>query len=117
MSEALVGMKFGSLDKVIEFYRKYVYSKRFTTMIRNSKRNKGFTETSYINLKCNREGTYMSLVDDAFKKRSTIKNLCEAGIKASMNINDWKWWILAFTNNHNHELSPINLGILLRINV
>jgi hypothetical protein len=54
-------------------------------------RNKGFTETSYINLNCNREGTYTSSVDYAFKKRSTIKNSCEAGIKALMNINDRKW--------------------------
>ena len=54
-------------------------------------RNKGFTKTSYINLNCNREGTYMSSVDDVSKKRSTIKNSCETWIKASMDINDRKW--------------------------
>jgi zinc finger SWIM domain-containing protein 3 len=75
-------------------------------MIRNSKRNNGFTETSYINLKCNREGTYNSSVDDASKKRSIIKNSCEAGIKASMDSTDRKWRILGFIENHNHDLSP-----------
>ena len=48
-----VGMEFGSLLKVTKFYKKYAYLKGFTTMIRNSRRNKGFTETSYINLKYN----------------------------------------------------------------
>ena len=75
-------------------------------MIRNSKRNNGFTEISYINLKCNREGTYNSSVDDASKKRSTIKNSCEVGIKASMDSTDRKWRILGFIENHNHDLSP-----------
>ena len=106
VSEPLVGMEFGSLDEVIEFYRKYTYSKGFATMRRNSMKNKGFTEISYINLKCNRERNYMSSVDDTSKKRSTIKNSCKTGIKASMDINDRKWQILTFANNHNHELSP-----------
>ena len=44
-------------------------------MTRSSRKNKGFTETSYINLKCNREGRYSSLVDDASKKSSTIKKI------------------------------------------
>ena len=79
MIEPTVKMEFGSLLEVIEFYKKYAYSKGFVTMIRNSMGNKGFTETSYINLKCNREGTYNSSVDDTSKKRSTIKNSCEAG--------------------------------------
>uniref|UniRef100_A0A2N9FFN3 Protein FAR1-RELATED SEQUENCE n=1 Tax=Fagus sylvatica TaxID=28930 RepID=A0A2N9FFN3_FAGSY len=69
VSESTVGMEFGSLVEVTEFYRKYAYSKGFATITRNSRRNKGFTETSYINLKCNQEGTYNSLVDDASKKR------------------------------------------------
>jgi zinc finger SWIM domain-containing protein 3 len=101
-----VGMEFGSLLEVTKFYKKYAYLKGFATMIRNSRRNKGFTETSYINLKYNREGTYNSSVDDASKKRSTIKNSCEAGIKASMDSTDRKWRILGFIENHNHELSP-----------
>jgi hypothetical protein len=105
VSEPTVGMEFGSLVEVTEFYRKYAYSKGFAIMTKNSRRNKGFTETSYINLKCNR-GTYNSSVDDASKKRSTIKNSCEAGIKASMDITDRKWRILAFIENHNYELSP-----------
>ena len=81
--EPRVGMEFGSLLEITKFY-KYAYSKGFATMIRNLRRNKGFTETSYINLKCNREGTYNSSVDDASKKRLTIKNSCEAGIKVWM---------------------------------
>jgi hypothetical protein len=104
--EPSVGMEFDSLLEVTEFYKNYVYSKGFATMIRNSRKNKGFTETSYINLKCNREGTYSSSIDDASKKRSTIKNLCEAGIKASMDSTDHKWRILGFIENHNHDLSP-----------
>jgi hypothetical protein len=104
--EPRVGMKFGSLLKVTEFYKNYAYSKGFATMIRTSRRNKGFIETSYINLKCNREGTYSSSVDDAFKKKSTIKNSCEAGIKTSMDSTDQKWRILGFIENHNHDLSP-----------
>ena len=79
--EPRVGMEFDSLQQVIEFYKNYTYSKGFATMTRSSRKNKGFTEISYINLKCNREGRYSSLVHDAAKKRSTIKNLCEAGIK------------------------------------
>ena len=106
MIEPRVEMEFDSLLEVIEFYKNYVYSKGFATMIRNSRKNKGFTETSYINLKCNREGTYSSSVNDASKKRSTIKNSCEAGIKASMDITDQKWRILGFIENHNHDLSP-----------
>jgi zinc finger SWIM domain-containing protein 3 len=104
--EPRVGMEFGSFLDVIEFYKNYAYSKRFATMIRNSRKNKGFTETSYINLKCNREGTYNNLVDDASKKRSTIKNSCEAGIKVLMDSTDRKWRILGFIENHNHDLSP-----------
>jgi hypothetical protein len=73
--ESRVGMEFDSLLEVTEFYKNYTYSKGFATMIRNSRKNKGFTETSYINLKCNREGTYSSSVDDASKKRSTIKKI------------------------------------------
>jgi hypothetical protein len=69
-----VEMEFGSLLEVTGFYKNYAYSKGFATMIRNSRRNKGFIETSYINLKCNQEGTYNSLVDDVSKKRSTKKN-------------------------------------------
>jgi zinc finger SWIM domain-containing protein 3 len=57
-------------------------------------------------LKCNREEKYSSSVDDPSKKRSTIKNACEAGIKASMDITDKKWRILSFIEDHNHELSP-----------
>uniref|UniRef100_A0A2N9G3T8 Uncharacterized protein n=1 Tax=Fagus sylvatica TaxID=28930 RepID=A0A2N9G3T8_FAGSY len=83
--ELRVGMEFDSLLEVTEFYKNYTYSKGFATMIMNSRKNKGFTETSYINLKCNRERTYSSSVDDTSKKRSTIKNSCE---------------------NHNHDLSP-----------
>uniref|UniRef100_A0A2N9HYV6 Protein FAR1-RELATED SEQUENCE n=1 Tax=Fagus sylvatica TaxID=28930 RepID=A0A2N9HYV6_FAGSY len=45
-------------------------------------------------------------IDDPSKKRSTIKNACEAGIKASMDITDKKWRILSFIEDHNHELSP-----------
>ena len=88
--EPRVEMEFNSLLEVTEFYKNYAYSKGFATMIRNSRKNKGFNETSYINLKCNREGTYSSSVDDASKKRSTIKNSCEAEIKASMDITDRK---------------------------
>ena len=106
VSESTVGMEFGSLVEVTEFYRKYAYLKGFATITRNSRKNKGFTETSYINLKCNQEGTYNSLVDNTSKKKSTIKNSCEAAIKVSMDITDRKWRILAFIENHNPELSP-----------
>uniref|UniRef100_A0A2N9EMN5 Protein FAR1-RELATED SEQUENCE n=1 Tax=Fagus sylvatica TaxID=28930 RepID=A0A2N9EMN5_FAGSY len=106
MIEPRVGMEFDSLQQIIEFYKNYAYSKGFATMTRSSRKNKGFTETSYINLKCNREGRYSSLVDDPSKKRSTIKNACEAGIKASLDITDHKWRILSFIENHNHDLSP-----------
>ena len=51
--EPSVGMEFDSLLEVTEFYKNYAYSKGFAIMIRNSRKNKGFTETSYINLKCN----------------------------------------------------------------
>jgi hypothetical protein len=98
--EPRVAMEFGSLLEVTEFYKKYAYSKGFATIIRNPRRNKGFTKTSYINLKCNREGTYNSSVDDASKKRSTIKNSCEARIKASMDSTDRKWRILGFIENN-----------------
>uniref|UniRef100_A0A2N9IZA1 Protein FAR1-RELATED SEQUENCE n=1 Tax=Fagus sylvatica TaxID=28930 RepID=A0A2N9IZA1_FAGSY len=104
--EPRVGMEFDSLQQVIEFYKHYAYSKGFATMTRNSRKKKGFSETSYVNLKCNREGRYSSLVDDPSKKRSTIKNACEAGIKASMDITDKKWRILSFIEDHNHDLSP-----------
>jgi zinc finger SWIM domain-containing protein 3 len=104
--EPRVGMEFDSLLEITEFYKNYAYSKGFVTMIRNSRKNKGFTEISYINLKCNREGTYNSLVDDASKKRSTMKNSCETGIKALMDITNWKWRILGFIENHNHDLRP-----------
>ena len=103
--EPRVGMEFDSLQQVMEFYKHYAYSKGFATMTRSSRKNKGFTETSYINLKCNREGRYSSLVDDASKKRLTIKNSCEVGIKTSMDITDRKWRILGFIENHNHDLS------------
>uniref|UniRef100_A0A2N9GD52 Protein FAR1-RELATED SEQUENCE n=1 Tax=Fagus sylvatica TaxID=28930 RepID=A0A2N9GD52_FAGSY len=106
MIEPRVGMEFDSLQQVIEFYKHYAYSKGFATMTRNSRKNKGFSETSYVNLKCNREGRYSSSVDDPSKKRSTIKNACEAGIKASMDITDKKWRILSFIEDHNHDLSP-----------
>ena len=46
------------------------------------------------------------MVDDASKKRSTIKNSCEAGIKALMDSTDRKWRILGFIENHNHDFSP-----------
>ena len=75
-----VGMEFDSLLQVIEFYKNYTYLKGFATMTRSSRKNKGFTKTSYINLKCNRKRRYSSLVDDASKKRSSIKNSCEARI-------------------------------------
>uniref|UniRef100_A0A2N9FU91 Protein FAR1-RELATED SEQUENCE n=1 Tax=Fagus sylvatica TaxID=28930 RepID=A0A2N9FU91_FAGSY len=52
------------------------------------------------------QGRYSSSVDDPSKKRSTIKNACEAGIKASMDITDKKWRILSFIEDHNHDLSP-----------
>ena len=104
--EPRVEMEFDSLQQVIEFYKNYAYSKGFATMIRSLRKNKGFTETSYINLKCNREGRYSSLIDDASKKKATIKHSCEAGIKASMDITDRKWRILSFIENHNHDLSP-----------
>ena len=95
MIEPRVGIEFSSLLEVTEFYKNYTYSKGFATMIRNSRKNKDFTKTSYINLKCNRERIYSSSVDDASKKRSTIKNSCEAGIKASMDSTDRKWRMLA----------------------
>ena len=60
--EPRVGMEFDSLLEVTEFYKNYAYSKGFATMIRNSRKNKGFTETSYINLKCNREGIYSLMI-------------------------------------------------------
>jgi hypothetical protein len=106
--EPMVGIVFDSLLEVTEFYKNYAYLKGFAIMIRNSRKKKkmGFNETSYINLKCNRERTYSSSVDDASKKKSTIKNSCEAGIKASMDIIDRKWRILGFIENHNHTLSP-----------
>ena len=101
-----VRMEFDSLLQVIEFYKNYTYSKGFATMTRSSRKNKCFTETSYINLKCNREGRYSGLVDDASKKRWTVKNSCETRIKASMDITDRKRRILSFIENHNHDLSP-----------
>jgi zinc finger SWIM domain-containing protein 3 len=104
--EPRVGMEFDSLQQVIEFYKHYAYSKGFATMTRNSRKKKGFSETFYVNLKCNREGRYSSSVDDSSKKRSTIKNACEAGIKASMDIIDKKWRILSFIEDYNHDLSP-----------
>jgi hypothetical protein len=104
--EPRVVIEFGSLLEVTEFYKNYAYSKGFATMIRSSRKNKGFTETSYIHLKYNREGTYSSSIDDASKKRSTIKNSCEVGIKALMYSTDRKWRILGFIENHNHDLSP-----------
>uniref|UniRef100_A0A2N9H0E5 Protein FAR1-RELATED SEQUENCE n=1 Tax=Fagus sylvatica TaxID=28930 RepID=A0A2N9H0E5_FAGSY len=103
--EPRVGMEFDSLLKVTEFIRIMFIRNEFATMIRNSRKNKGFTETSYINLKYNREGTYSTSVDDASKKRSTIKNSCEAGIKVSMDSTDRKLRILGFIENHNHDLS------------
>jgi hypothetical protein len=54
--EPRVGMEFDSLLEVTEFYKNYAYLKGFATMIRNSRKNKGFIKTSYINLKCNRKG-------------------------------------------------------------
>jgi hypothetical protein len=104
--EPRVGMEFDSLQQVIEFYKHYAYLKGFATMTRNSRKKKGFSEISYVNLKCNREERYSSSVDDLSKKRSTIKNACEAGIKASMDITDKKWRILSFIEDHNHDLSP-----------
>jgi hypothetical protein len=105
MIELRIGMAFDSLLQVTEFYKNYAYSKGFATMTRSSRKNKSFTKTSYINLKCNREGRYSCLVDDASKKKSTIKNSCEARIKVSMDIIDRKWRILGFIENHNHDLS------------
>ena len=35
-----VGMEFGSLLEVIEFYKNYAYSKGFATMTRSSRKNK-----------------------------------------------------------------------------
>jgi hypothetical protein len=67
--EPRVGMEFDSLQQVIEFYKHYAYSKGFATITRNSRKKKGFSETSYVNLKCNREGRYSSSVDDPSKKR------------------------------------------------
>ena len=55
-------MEFDSLLEITEFYKNYAYLKGFVTMIRNSRKNKGFTETSYINLKCNREGIYSLMI-------------------------------------------------------
>ena len=104
--EPMVGMEFDSLLQVTEFYKNYAYSKGFATMTRSSRKNKGFTKTSYINLKCNRKGRYSSLVDDPSKKRSTIKNSYETEIKVSMDITNRKWRILSFIENHNHDLSP-----------
>ena len=43
--EPRVGMKFDSLLQVTKFYKNYAYSKGVATTIRNSKKNKGFTET------------------------------------------------------------------------
>jgi hypothetical protein len=43
--EPRVGMEFGLFLEVTEFYKNYVYSKEFATTIRNSRKNKGFTET------------------------------------------------------------------------
>ena len=51
--EPRVGMEFDSFHQVIEFYKYYAYSKGFATMTRNSRKKKGFRETSYVNLKCN----------------------------------------------------------------
>ena len=51
--EPRVGMEFDSLLEVTEFYKNYAYLKGFATIIKNLRKNKGFTETSYINLKCN----------------------------------------------------------------
>ena len=104
--EPRVGMEFDSLQQVIEFYKNYAYSKGFATMTRSSRKNKSFTETSYINLKCNRGRRYSSLIDDTSKKKSTIKNSCEVRIKALMDITDQKWKILSFIENQNHDLSP-----------
>jgi hypothetical protein len=104
--EPRVGMEFDSLLQVTEFYKNYTYSKGFVTMTSGSRKNKGFTKISYINLKCNRKGRYSSLVDDPSKKRLTIKNSYEAGIKVSMDITNRKWRILSFIENHNHDLSP-----------
>ena len=59
-----------ALGSITEFYKNYTYSKGFVTMIRNSRKKKDFTKTSYINLKCNREGTYSSSVDDASKNHN-----------------------------------------------
>ena len=88
--EPRVRMEFDSLQQVIEFYKNYAYSKGFATMTRSSRKNKGFTETSYINLKCNREGRYNSLIDDPSKKRSTKKMRVKLGSKLR--------WILPIIN-------------------
>ena len=40
-----VGMEFDSFLEVTKFYKNYAYSKGVATTIRNSKKNKGFTET------------------------------------------------------------------------
>ena len=43
--ELRVGIEFGSFLEVTKFYKNYAYSKGVATTIRNSKKNKGFTET------------------------------------------------------------------------
>uniref|UniRef100_A0A2N9H080 Protein FAR1-RELATED SEQUENCE n=1 Tax=Fagus sylvatica TaxID=28930 RepID=A0A2N9H080_FAGSY len=111
MIEPRVGMEFDSLQQVIEFYKHYAYSKGFATMTRNSRKNKGFSETSYVNLKCNREGRYSSSVDDPSKKSllgleayQDIKHSLLKAVHDSMTVEEFEEkWNHTITLHHLEE--------------
>ncbi|KAL6538949.1 hypothetical protein OROMI_025275 [Orobanche minor] len=103
LSSPEVNMLFDSETEVYEYYRRYGLQNGFGVMIRNTRKIEGVS--TYLTVACHRFGESLRKAVDSLNPKPIVKTNCKARLCAKR-MEDDKWRVTQFDNEHNHTLSP-----------
>ena len=103
LSPPKVNSVFDSEVEVCEYYRRYGQQNGFGITIRNTRKIDGVS--TYLTVACHRYGDSHRKVVGSLNPKPVVKSNCKARLCAKR-MEDGKWCVTRFDNEHNHDLSP-----------
>ena len=103
LSPPEVNSVFDSEVEVCEYYKRYGKQNGFGIRIRNTRKIDGVN--TYLTVACHRYGNSHRKVVDSLNPKPVGKSNCKVRLCAKR-MDDGKWCVTQFVNEHNHDLSP-----------
>ncbi|KAK1396173.1 hypothetical protein POM88_006036 [Heracleum sosnowskyi] len=103
LSPPEVNKLFDSQNEVYEYYRVYSLQNGFGITKRNNRKVEEVD--TYLTIACHRYGDPHRKVLDSLNPKPIVKSNCKARLCAKR-VEDDKWVVTQFDNEHNHNLSP-----------